>query len=151
MKKYIILFTLLTAACGPHRSGTPGTDGLPGAPGEGCTVVAAVGGALITCGDTSTLLLHGQNGANGQDGQDGQDGADAPPTAYTVVDMINPGGDGPGFDEVLLRLANGQLVAHFSSGGLQFLTILSPGNYVTTDAGAVPFTVGPAPGYSVTW
>ncbi len=142
MKYTLVLIAILISACGPHRSGTPGTDGLPGSPGIGCSVQDVANGAVITCGSDSVIIFDGVAGA---------DGADAPPTAYSVVEMINPGGDGPGFDEVLLRLANGQIVAHFSSGGLQFLTILSSGNYVTTDAGAVHFIVGPAPDYTVTW
>jgi hypothetical protein len=40
-----------------------------------------------------------------------------------------------------LQLANGQIIAHFASGQYQFLTILSPGNYVTTDQQACNFNV----------
>lgn len=89
--------------------------------------MAVVGGALITCGATQVVLL---------------DGDDAPPTPYTVVGLIDPCGDGPGFDEVLLQLADGSLMAHYAGGGnLQFLTVLSPGNFVTTDSQACHFTV----------
>lgn len=75
------------------------------------------------------------------DGADGANGADAPPTPYTVTEMIDPCGDQVAFDEILMRLANDQLVAHFSSGSLEFLTTLPPGNYVTTDGSHCYFTV----------
>jgi hypothetical protein len=56
--------------------------------------------------------------------------------------MIDPCGDGPGFDEVILRLGNGGLMAHFAGGGnLQFLTVLPDGNYITSDNQACYFTV----------
>lgn len=80
---------------------------------------------------------------------DGTDGQDAPPTPYTVTELVDPCGDGPGYDEVLMRLANGQLVAHFASGALQFLTMIGPGSYATTDQQACQFTV--QPDGSVTW
>lgn len=55
--------------------------------------------------------------------------------------MIDPCGDQTAFDEVLLRLANGQLVAHFANGSLQFLSVIGPGNYVTTDGTSCYFSV----------
>lgn len=59
-----------------------------------------------------------------------------------VISFIDPCDDKPGaFDEVLLRAENGQLVAYFEQGGNRFLSILSPGNYRTTDSQACNFTV----------
>lgn len=55
-------------------------------------------------------------------------------TQEAITEFIDPCGDGPGFDEVLIRTTSGQLVAYFESGGNRFLTILSPGSYATTDA-----------------
>jgi hypothetical protein len=85
--------------------------------------------------------VDGLDGADGQDGSNGQDGQDAPPTPYTVVGLVDPCGDQNGFDEVLLRLGNGQLMAHYSAGNQQFLSILGPGNYVTTDGTSCSFTI----------
>lgn len=149
--------------------GTAGVDGLPGADGNqgptgpsgpagpvgpigptgnsgsSCTVTSAIGGALISCTDgTAIVLLNGTNGEDGEEGEQGPQGdpgEDAPPTPYTVTEMIDPCGDQTAYDEILLRLANDQLVAHFSSGSLEFLTVLPPGNYVTTDGTHCVFTV----------
>jgi len=172
------------------KDGEDGEAGKPGIPGTGCTVTAAVGGAIISCADgTSAIVLDGApgvdgingtngtngidgtngvngrdgldgrdgidgingtngtngvdgiNGTNGADGLNGTDGLDAPPTPYTVTEMVDPCGDESQFDEILLRLANNQLVAHFSSGALEFLTIIGPGNYTTTDGTGCTFTI----------
>lgn len=100
-------------------AGPAGPAGAAGEDGSFCTVSTTIGGQLISCTDgTSGVILNGQ---------------DAPPTPYTVTEMIDPCGDQSAFDEILLRLANDQLVAHFSSGALEFLTTLPPGSYQTTD------------------
>lgn len=75
------------------------------------------------------------------DGEDGNDGEPASEGDYNIVGIVDLCGDGPGFDEVLLRLSNGMLLAHFSSGSLQFLSSIGPGSYVTTDGQACYFTV----------
>lgn len=112
--------------------GPIGPVGPAGADGSDCTVTAVIGGQMISCTDgTFGVILNGTNGI------------DAPPTPYTVTEMIDPCGDQSAFDEILMRLANDQLVAHFSSGSLQFLTVLPPGNYVTTDGTHCYFTVNP--------
>lgn len=126
-----------TGNTGPQ--GAPGTNGTNGSNGTSCTVSQANNGALITCGNTSIVVLNGVDGTNGTDGHDG---ADAPPTAYSVTEMYNPCGDNSGYDEVLLHLANGEWVAHYAGGGnVQFLTVLTPGSYVTTDQSPCYFTL----------
>lgn len=120
----------------PGRDGTNGKDGKNG---ESCTVERVSNGAIITCpGAESVVILNGTDGANGQDGEDGQD---APATAYTVVELIDPCGAQPGFNEVLLRMANGQLIAHYAQGNKQFLAVIGPGNYMTTDGHSCYFTI----------
>lgn len=117
-------------------AGSAGATGPAGNDGSSCSVNPVVGGALITCADgTSVVLWNGTNGA------DGQDGADAPPTAYTVVGLGDPCGKQSSFDEVLLRLQNGDLLAHYASGNQQFLAKITPGSYVTTDGTHCYFTV----------
>lgn len=147
MRYIIFLLTIFLNACGPaaltKRVPVPGPAGPPG---QGCTIETAVGGALVTCGPTAVLLL---NGVNGIDGADGAPGLDAAPSPHNIVEIIAPCGPMPEASEVLLRLGTGQIVAHYSHGSKQFLTLLSPGNYVTTDGHACNFTVGPAPQYEV--
>lgn len=75
-------------------------------------------------------------------GENGQDGAPATPTPYVVTEFIDPCGDHPGhLDELVLRLADGSLMAHYASGSLQFITLITPGDYVTTDKQKCHFTV----------
>ncbi len=142
MKKLLLIAALLSlSAC--HRRitgpvGPKGADGQDGAPGSSCSVQQMSNGAIITCQDgTSAVILNGA------------DGSDAPPTAYSVVELINPCGDAPGYDEILLRLHNGQLIAHFSHGNKQFLTLLTPGTYQTTDGTNCLFSVDS--NLNVTW
>lgn len=59
------------------------------------------------------------------------------------VELIDPCGDHPGyFDEVILKLPSGELVAYFKqSGSKEFLSVLTDGNYQTTDQQKCNFTV----------
>lgn len=156
-------------------TGTAGIDGQPGEPGvagTSCTVNQTSSGAIVSCADGTVAVLEngqdgsngsdghngsdGQNGNDGEDGEDGNDGATGPqgPAApinpYSIVEIINPCGDNAGYDEVLFRLANGQILAHYAGGGnLQFLTLIGAGSWVTTDSSACHFTVSAAG--VVTW
>lgn len=52
----------------------------------------------------------------------------------TVVEYIYPCGDRNGiFDEVLMKTKSGKLIAYFESGSNRFLSLLTAGNYSTTD------------------
>jgi hypothetical protein len=130
-------------------AGATGDAGATGPAGASCTVesvdpdpaVAPNGGAVITCGATSTLIL---NGAPGAAGAQGEAGTPAPPTAYSVVAVIDPCGPSGGFDEVFLRLANGTVVASFSddaAGQNTRLSILIDGTFETSDGTNCVFTV----------
>jgi hypothetical protein len=59
----------------------------------------------------------------------------------TIVGFVDPCGDQPGFDEVLIRTSSGHLVAYFQQGGNRFLSFLVPGFYQTTDGHRCDFTV----------
>jgi len=98
-----------------------------GKDGSSCSVETVQGGAVISCTDGSGSLI--------TSGVDGLDGGDA------FIELIDPCGDGPGFDEVLLRLTDGRLVAYFEQGGNRFLSVISDGNYRTTDAQGCYFSV----------
>jgi hypothetical protein len=137
--KYLFLLTLFLAAC----AGPSGHNGQAGSPGGSCTVTQAANGVVISCADGSNAVIY--NGADGKDGQDGQDGRDLLPGAYSVVNLVDFCGDAPGVnDEVGLVLGNGKILVLFVSGGagsMHFLTLLNPGNYVTTDGTSCHFTV----------
>lgn len=135
---------------GPAGEPIEGPQGPQGVPGVGCSAVQVSNGAVITCGSDVVVILDGEDG---QDGEQGPAGQDAPPTAYTVTELIDPCGDQAGFDEVLLRLANGTLIAYYSSGNgnnrVEFLATIGPGNYQTTDSHHCQFMVHTD--LSVTW
>lgn len=101
----------------------------------------------------SADLCNGRDGSNGQDGQDGEDGEDAVLPGFTPVAVVDPCGDAPGvYDEVLLRLANGSILASFSqnaSGLNTRFSLIPAGTYGTTDGTGCVFTVHS--NGSVTW
>lgn len=134
-----------------------GAQGPAGQDGVSCSVqdvltgaLAPNGGALITCGLSSTLVVNGAPGANGAAGQDGQDAA---PSAYSIVEVIDPCGNAAGvYDEVILKMANGTLIASFSennNGKNTRLSVLPQGNYQTTDGTSCNFSVSNT--NNVTW
>lgn len=132
---------ILNGSTGP--AGQNGADGAPGADGSSCTSIPYINGAVVQCDDgSSVVILNGTDGQDGQDGADGQDGQDAPPTPFVITELIRPCPLLPGtFREVLLRLGDGSLMAHFAGGGNQFLTTIPPGNYQLTDGSGCDFSV----------
>lgn len=94
---------------------------------------------LCACGK------QGPAGAAGADGKAGADGVNAATSAYTISSIADPCGDAPGIiDEVLLILANGQVLVSFSdntNGKNTRFSILPPGRYTTTDGSNCTFTI----------
>jgi hypothetical protein len=140
---FLTYFTLgvMMSGCtvrGPR--GETGSAGSVGAPGVGCMIQpigasdsAPNGGSILTCENSATLILNGTNGTNGQD---------APDQPYAIAKIIDPCGKQSAHDEVLLVLVDGTVLAHFSSGGKEFLTLLTVGvQYVTTDGTNCRFKV----------
>lgn len=130
------------------KPGEPGADGQNGVDGSSCSVFQEDGGARIQCTDGSEAFVsHGSDGADGLDGADGIDGIDGldgapaelPPTS--IVEVIDLCGNASNFGEVLLRLANGQLLAHYSQGNKQHFVLVEPNSYVSTDGFSCFFTV----------
>ncbi len=112
-------------------------------------IALLVGASLMGCGKIKKEL-RGSDGRDGQSiagpqGEPGQDGEQGIPGQAAVLEVIDPCGDAPGiYDEVILRLANGQLLASFSenaNGKNTRFSILTPGSYVTTDGSNCGFTV----------
>lgn len=127
-------------------SGQDGSDGSDGATGaQGATGERGDDGAK---GETGQAGADGKDGATGKDGRDGsngRDGRDAPPTSFTPVQIINPCGDASGvYDEVLLKLYSGEILASFSdnaSGKNTRFSLIPAGSYMTTDGDNCYFTV----------
>lgn len=115
MKKLLLVSVLFLAACGDHSSSISGWSYLP------------------------VVGLQGPAGTNGTNGQD------ATISPYDIVGIVDPCGTNPALhNEVFLKLENGTLVASFSdssNGNNTRFSVLTPGNYVTTDGDNCTFTV----------
>lgn len=118
MKFILLTVTLLVlVACG-HRH----TNVYQNVNGSSCTTSQVPEGALIECTDgTSALVPNGQNGSS------------------SIVNVVDPCGDGSGPDEILLVMDNGQVIAWYQNLGL---SVLQPNQqYRTTDAQQCRFQV----------
>ena len=124
------LITTINCPDGTSSQIFDGVDGTNGVNAEQCYVEPINSGTNIICGSSIVTIL---------DGVDGEDGADG---TNSITEIIDPCGDNPGkFDEVLIRLENNQLLVYFEDAGNRFLSLLSPGNYRTTDSQKCYFTV----------
>ncbi len=86
----------------------------------------------------STTICNGLNGTNGTNGLNAQ----AP--AYSAVDAIMPCGNTVSNKEVLLRLADGEILASVSdsaSGANTRFSFMNDGNYVDTDGSGCNFSI----------
>jgi hypothetical protein len=110
------------------EQGADGSPGQDGAAGASCTIEAVTEGAEVTCGGQTVLV------------RDGVKGADAVVPLH-VAGYIDLCGNG---EEVLLRMSDGNVMAHYSQGSKQYLKLLKPGSYVTTDGLACAFTLDAA-------
>jgi len=124
--------------------GQDGEDGLNGANGLSSYEIALAHGFV---GNEAAYLasLHGTNGTNGAQGPQGLPGINAD-TTYQILSIIDPCGPqhAQGYDEVILKLGNGQYLASFSdnaNGQNTRFGILPNGNYTTTDGTGCHFSL----------
>lgn len=61
----------------------------------------------------------------------------------TVTQIVSPCGITTGYYEVLLRTAQGHIIAYFEKDGQRYLTPLAAGTYSTTDGRGCTFTLQP--------
>lgn len=96
-------------------------------------------------GDQGSQGAQGFVGEQGESGPQGNQGSTGLPGQDAVIDIIDPCGDAVGiYDEVILRLSTGQLLASFSdsaSGSNTRFSLLERGFYVTTDGSNCHFSV----------
>lgn len=124
---YILLgLLLLTSGCGNAKFQSTNNPALA------CSIV----NDQIVCpdGSISPLPEDGVNGNDGVNGRDGINGADG-----TQINIVDPCGDGPGHDEVLLIFDNGSVLAWYLDIG--FAVLQEGVNYQTTDAQECKFNV----------
>ncbi len=121
MKYAAVLAAFMLAGCGMIKHELRGRQGAPG------------------------QSIVGPQGPQGEKGDQGETGPQGVPGEAAVLEVIDPCGDAPGlYDEVILRLANGQLLSSFSdnaSGKNTRFSILTAGTYKTTDGSNCIFTV----------
>lgn len=60
---------------------------------------------------------------------------------YSITKIIDPCGDSNGYDEVLLRVGDDQVLAYFESGASRHLAVIPTGSYSTTDGTNCHFEV----------
>lgn len=98
--------------------------------------------AIVVCNGSD-----GADGRDGVDGQDGRDGQEAPLPLFTPVEAIQACGNSVAYKEVLLRLANGQVLGSFSddkNGKMTRLAFLPDGTYMNTDNTGCVFSLSTA-------
>lgn len=83
-------------------------------------------GKWITCGDT-TFFISDNN--------------------FSIIDPC--GNIENEYDEIILKYSNNILIAYFKDGENEFLSLLEPGEYITTDFQQCRFTV--SDDYEITW
>lgn len=147
---YLALLTVSVLAMGcaqPQKGdagsqgipGSPGLPGAPGTPGQDCNVTTLLpshdnptGGAQITCGSNSVIVVNGASGAAGA-------------TSFVIVGSIDPCGPSGGQDEIFLLMASGAVVALYTDGSSALtarLSYIRDGvGYTTTDTSGCQFNL----------
>jgi len=121
---------------------------------QSCAGNSGSGEVYVVTGPKGETGAPGSDGKDGQDGSDGKDGKDAELPPYSTVKLLAPCAADPNNPtavelqnpmlEVLLKLANNQILASFSENinGLNtHFAIVPPGTYRSTGAGGCVFTV----------
>jgi hypothetical protein len=86
--------------------------------------------------------IKGDIGGIGPVGNTGPAGATAPISAFTPVDVITPcGASSAHYKEVLLGLANGDILSEFTGNGGIANVFIPDGSYYDTDTSSCNFTV----------
>jgi len=60
---------------------------------------------------------------------------------HNIAEIVDPCGDGPGYDEVVLKTSQDEFLAYFQKGSRRHLAVLVDGNYETTDEQRCEFTI----------
>ena len=109
------------------------------------TVSCSLTGDQVICPDGQIIDMpkdgvDGRDGAPGLDGNDGVDGADGiNGRDGTQIELVDPCGDGPGVDEVVMIFGDGTVLAWYQNIGF---SVLQEGvSYRTTDPQNCKFSI----------
>lgn len=132
MKKVMLaMFALSLMACSNeiYRDGRNGDPGPAGPKGDSCTVTPALdnSGALISCGNGSSVFV--KNGANGSNGSNGTNAVPVEFIKFCPASVPSYGN----FPEYGIKVETKIYAVYSANNG--FLTLLSPGTYVTASTG----------------
>jgi hypothetical protein len=171
MRKLIIFSLLSLIGCGQGPVGPQGTPGIAGPTGN--TGVSGLnslmtftrqssvsgcenGGLIVANGldiNRNNLLDAEEITAisyvcDGKTGAAGENGISPQSSEFDIINVITPCGIKAGiFNESLLELRNGDIIAYFEQGNTRFLNVLQPGYYQTSDSKACRFTIDNNGGY----
>lgn len=158
----LLIVAVVFGGCGPTAvyNAIPGPSGAPGASGHSVVFsslpapLCAAGGNILMFAtdandngvlDAADTHIMTATVCNGSNGSNGTNGADAAPTQFTPVGVLNPCGANTAYDEVLLKLASGQVLASFSQSAsgqnTRFSLLVADTGYVTTDADLCYFKI----------
>lgn len=148
MKNFLVFILLFLGCSRQEIVGPAGKDGHS-------VIFTTADASEVQCAEGGTILVMAvdTNDSGTLDDTDGNiqtlticNGLNAaPPTPFTPVAIFNPCGNAPGVqDEVLLKLADGSILASFSdnsNGKNTRFGLLGNGTYTTTDGDNCVFTL----------
>lgn len=143
---------LLFIGCGAEKpvQGPQGAQGSQGQPGASFLILTNRSSSIPECEISGVIISSGLD-TNFNKVLDATeitgisyvcDGKVAAASSYDIVDLIIPCGKVEGvFNETLLELRNGSIVAYFENGTNRFLNVLVPGPYETSDTKHCKFII----------
>lgn len=134
------------------KNGQDGANGADGKNGHASVIAQTPAGAACPSGGVTILTAMDVNDNLVLDPNDGDlqsatlcGGTDAPVTPFMPVGIVDPCGTTPGmYNEVFLRLSNGELLASMSDdpqGRNTRFSMLQPGCFMTTDGDRCSFCI----------
>lgn len=127
--KYLVLITLLALTSCMDRKLEATVTGKNGLDAPPCTVDESATHTIMICGEQAIQV----------------------PKGVSILGYIFPCGTEFRNDEILLRMSDGNILALYDGGAtMDRLTLLAPGNYVTTDRTGAQCSFNVSAGLNIT-